>query len=288
MRAARLHEIGGTPQVDEIDDAGGVEVTAVPLNPVDVAIGTGRFYGGSPDPPYVIGSEAIARTPDGRRVWFRKLGTAAERVEVDDPSLVEVPEGVDDETAAACGIAGITGWLAVAWRVPVRAGDTVLVLGASSTAGATAVQAAKLLGAKRVIGVARRTQLVPDVADEVVEVDAELPEATLIVDALWGEPFERALVAAARGVRVVHFGQSAGPEAKLQSAWVRGKVADIHGHSLFSTPHEVLANGYRELCGHARDGRIRFQVETYELDRVAEAWQRQASGSPGAKLVVRF
>src|SRR5437773_4482678 len=120
MRAARLHELGGKPQVDEIDDvADGAEVACVPLNPVDIAIGAGGFYGGSPDPPFVIGSEAIG-TLDGRRVWFRKLGTAAERVEVDAAAAVELPDGVDEDTAAACGIAGITGWLAVAWRTPVR------------------------------------------------------------------------------------------------------------------------------------------------------------------------
>jgi hypothetical protein len=53
-----------------------------------------------------------------------------------------------------------------------------------------------------------------------------------------------------------------------------------------STPPEVRAAGYRELCEHARDGRIRFAVETYPLDRIADAWERQASGSPGVKIVV--
>jgi NADPH2:quinone reductase len=162
----------------------------------------------------------------------------------------------------------------------------VLVLGASGTVGSTAIQAAKLLGAKRVIGAARRTDAVPSAADLVVDLGGDLPEATLIVDALWGEPLERALAAAPAGVRVVHLGQSAGPTATLASGLVRGKVANIHGHTLFETPQEVLARGYRELCEHARDGRIRFDVKMYELDRIGEAWQRQASGSPGAKIAV--
>jgi len=286
VRAARLHEIGGTPQVDEVEQPAGervARVTVAALNPLDVAKGTGRFYGGSPDPPYVIGSEAVAEL-DGRRVWVRADGALAEHVAAGQ--AVEIPEGVDDATAAACGIAGVTGWLAVSWRVPVREDDVVLVLGASGTAGSVAVQGARLLGARRVIAAARNTGAVPDAADEVVDVNGELPEATLIVDALWGEPLERALAAAARGVRVVHFGQSAGATAALQSASVRGKVASIHGHSLFALTPDELANGYRELCGHARDGKIRLNVETYPLDRVAEAWERQASGSAGAKIVV--
>jgi NADPH2:quinone reductase len=286
MRAARLHEIGGVPQVDEIDPPAGdaIEVVAVPLNPIDIAIGAGRFYGGSPDTPYVIGSEAIGRAADGRLVWWRGPGTAAERAVPGE--TVEVPEGVDAVDAAMCGIAGVTGWLAVSWRTPVREDDTVLVLGASGTAGGIALQAAKLLGAKRVIGAARQLDAVPDAADEKVDVDGELPEATLIVDALWGDPFERALASAAHGARIVHFGQSAGPTATIPSAAVRGKMIDLHGHSLFAIPHEVVARGFRELCEHVAAGRIEASVEAYPLDGIAEAWERQASGSPRGKIVL--
>jgi len=129
---------------------------------------------------------------------------------------------------------------------------------------------------------------VPEVADEVVELSGsyELPEATVVIDGLWGEPAERALEAAAPGVRFVQLGQSAGPTASLASGWVRGKVANILGHSLFSTPHDVMATGYRELCEHARDGRVKLDVERFDLDDIGAAWERQASGSPGAKIVV--
>jgi hypothetical protein len=34
------------------------------------------------------------------------------------------------------------------------------------------------------------------------------------------------------------------------------------------------------------DGRIEFRVQTFALDDVADAWARQASGSPGSKIVV--
>jgi NADPH2:quinone reductase len=292
MRAARLHEIGGTPQVDEIDapTAGELlDVAIAGLNPVDITIGTGRFYGGVPDTPYVIGSEAVGHTAAGRRLWVYSRNLMAERVAIGSPEhAVEVPDGVSDELAAACGVAGLTGWLAVSWRARVTPDDTVLVLGASGSLGATAVQGAKLLGAKRVIGAARRTENVPPEADEVVEINGSeiYPAATVIIDGLWGEPIARALAAAANGVRVVQLGQSAGPAATIQSGWVRGKAANILGHALHQAPRDVFVDGYRELAEHARDGRIRFEVETYALDQIADAWQRQASGSPGAKIVI--
>jgi NADPH2:quinone reductase len=292
MRAARLHEIGGIPQVDEIDPPTGpavVRVSAAALNPIDISTGTGRFYGGTPPTPYVIGGEVVGTNADGRRLWAYGRGLMSELVGERVRWTFEIPEGVDDETALACGIAGLTAWLAVSWRAPVHPDDTVLVLGASGTVGTVAVQAAKLLGARRVIGAARRVELVPGIADEVLDLDAggDPPEASLIVDALWGEPLERALAAAPSGVRVVHLGQSAGASATLLSAWVRGKVADIFGHSLFSVPEEVAAAGYRALCEHAREGEIAVEVETYPLEAIGEAWQRQASG-PGAKIVVSF
>src|SRR3954454_12086434 len=231
MKALRLHEIGGTPQVDDIPAPSGpglVRVVTGALKPVDVSIANGRSYGATPDRPYVIGSEAVG-TRDGRRVWLRGRQLLAELVDPSGQWAFEIPADVDDATALGCVIAGLTAWLALSWRAPVRPDDTVLVLGASGALGSTAVQAAKVLGAKRVIGAARNTDAVPAAADEVVDLTAggELPSASLIVDGLWGEPFERALAAAATGVRVVQLGQSAGPEAKVQSGWVRGKVAEI-------------------------------------------------------------
>ena len=231
MKAARLHELGGVPQIDEVappEGPGVIRVAAVSLNPIDISIANGRFYGGSPPLPYVIGSEAVATTEDGRRVWVRGRQLLAEAIDPADPGVAwvfDVPEGVDDATALGCGISGLTAWLAVTWRTEVRTDDTVLVLGASGTLGSVAVQAAKALGARRVIGAARRTDLVPAAADEVVDLtaDGELPAASLIVDALWGEPLERAFAAAPVGVRIVHLGQSAGPAATILSAWVRGK-----------------------------------------------------------------
>jgi len=290
MKAARLHEIGGTPQVDEIPEVTGdglVRVTTGALNPVDITIGSGRFYGGTPEPPYVIGSEVVG-TRDGRRLWLRGRSLLAELVDPAGGWAFEVPDGVDDATALGCGIAGLTAWLAISWRTPVTPDDTVLVLGASGSLGGVAVQGAKVLGAKRVIGAARRTDLIPEAADEVVDLGAggDLPAATLIIDALWGEPVERALAAAPADVRVCHIGQSAGPAATLQSNWVRGKMAEIRGLTLFACPEEVGAAGYRQLCEHARDRRIALATETYAADEIAEAWQRQASGSPGAKIVV--
>jgi len=288
VRAARLHELGGVPRVDEVPAPEGdvLEVTTSALNPVDISIGSGRFYGGTPALPYVIGSEAIVRAADGRRFWHYAGSATAEWVAMPAADrIVEIPDGVGDDLAIACGIAGLTGWLAVSWRAAVRPDDTVLVLGASGSVGRAALQGAKVLGARRVIGAARRVDAIPEAADEAISLEGDLPAADVVVDPLWGAPGERALAAASPGVRFVQLGQSGGATATLQSGWVRGKVANLLGHSLGSVPADARTHGYRELCEHARAGRIRFDVERYPLERIAEAWERQASG-PRAKLVI--
>ena len=80
-------------------------------------------------------------------------GRSASRI---DPRFAfEVPDQLADDTAAALGNAGLAAWLAVGWRGRLRAGETVLILGATGVSGSIAVAAAKRLGARRVIAAGR-------------------------------------------------------------------------------------------------------------------------------------
>ncbi|MBA3428584.1 MAG: hypothetical protein H0U07_08450 [Actinobacteria bacterium] len=301
MRAAQITKLGSPPELADVDQPrfgegeALVEVLAAGLNPVDISIGSGKFYGGSPDTPYTPGSEAVGRVLEGAslgagtRVYFRGAATFAERTVIDEAGAIPLPDSVSEEIGAACGIAGLTGWLAASWRAPVRPDDTVLVLGATGVVGSVAAQAAKLLGAKRVFAAGRNEEALERLRTsamvEPVALSDDLPEATLILDALWGKPLEAAMKAAPRGVRVVQIGQSAGPEATLESNWVRGKLAEIYGFSLFFVPPDVFRQGYLELVGHAAAGRIAIEIEPYPLDRIGDAWERQQQ-SPNAKIVI--
>jgi NADPH2:quinone reductase len=292
VRAALIAELGRPPQVGEAPEPAGdaLEVLAAPLNPLDRAVAAGRFYGGHPPLPYVPGCECVGRDADGRVVWtfggglgLARDGALAERA-VPGAVVVEVPEGADPALAAALGIAGLAGWLPLAWRAPVREDDRVLVLGATGTVGSVAVQAAKLLGAAHVVaagrdpgGLERALELG---ADEAIGLDDDFGEPTYVFDPLCGEPLERAVAAAAPRARIVQLGQSAGPAATLTSAALRGKELELLGFSDFAVPAEVFWEHYRRLVGHAVAGEITLEVERLGLDDVASAWER-----PG-KLVV--
>jgi NADPH2:quinone reductase len=310
VHAALVRELGAVPELTEVDEPGDgplVDVSAAALNPLDIAVANGRFYGGSPPLPYVPGCEAVGRL-EGERVYVlrgglgvRRNGTLAGRFALGDADAIAIGDDVDDGIALACGIAGLAGWLPLALRAPVRNGDRVLVLGATGTAGLVAVQAAKLLGAERVVAAGRSADRLRRAtaagADTTVELGGDDPanafrEAcggdgpTLVFDALWDGPVAAATQAAAPNARIVQVGQSAGPEATLRSNDVRGKQLDVVGYSNFGFPADLMRDGYLELLAHVAAGRIRIDVETYELDDVEQAWRRQAEG-PGAKLVVR-
>jgi NADPH2:quinone reductase len=306
MRAAQIFELGGAPALADVPepDAGSreiVEVLAVALNPLDLAIAAGRFYGGHPQLPYVPGCEAVVRAADGGRahvfsdgLGVARDGTLAERAAVAAERFVPIVENVDDATAVALGIGGIIGWDAVK-RGRVGPGDRVLVLGASGTSGRVAVQRAKLMGAGRVVAAGRDAQRLERVrelgADDVVALDGDLAAAcggdgpTVVIDALWDGPVATAVEAAAPRARIVHYGQSAGPEATLKSATMRGKELELLGLSNFARTNEELRSSYGELLQHATSGRIQVDFETFSLDDVNEAWRRQAAG---AKAVVSF
>ena len=306
MRAAQISTLGGAPLLAELrepatDDREMVDVVAVALNPLDLAVAAGRFYGGHPPLPYVPGCEAVARTRDGSRVYVfgdglgvARDGTLAQRATVAADRFVPIEEDVDDATAVALGIAGIVGWDAVK-RGRVGPGDRVLVLGASGTAGRVAVQGAKLSGAERVVAAGRDLQKLERArelgADETVTLDGDLAAAcggdgpTVVIDPLWGEPVGAAVEAAAPRARIVHFGQAAGPEATLKSGTVRGKELELLGLSNFARTNDELRTLHGELLRHAKSGVLQVDFETFGLDEIEEAWRLQSSGGKAVILL---
>jgi NADPH2:quinone reductase len=304
MRAALIREAGAPPELvaDHAEPDGEVivDITAAPINPVDLSIAAGRFYAGPPNPPYVPGVEGVGRTADGARLWFETGagyigdGSMAERAVVQLERAVELPDGVEDAVAGCLGVAGIAAWVPLANRACVEEGETVLVLGATGIVGQIGVQAAKLLGAGRVIAAGRDPERLAAVdADAHVRLPAtagELRDASddgidVVLDPLWGEHAAAATEAMTVNGRLVVLGQSAGQESTLDSGVVRGKALQVLGHANAMTAPEVKHAAYRAMCDHAAAGRLKVEYEELPLDDVAAAWERQAA-SPHVKLIL--
>jgi NADPH:quinone reductase-like Zn-dependent oxidoreductase len=314
MRAAILREYDATPELGEFDDPtpgeGTVvaDVLAAGLNPVDIRKAAGVFpLARKPPLPSVAGWEGIARLEDGSHVYFvdppPPNGALAERTLIDPSATHPVPEDLDPGVAVALGIAGLAGWLALSWSAKLREGETVLVLGATGTVGQVAVQAAKLMGASRVVaagrnpdGLGRAAELgadatvrlgeAGDLAERFREAAGDAGGFDVIVDPLWGEPGVAAMEASKRFTRHVALGQSAGMHAQVSVATVRNKPLTIVGHTNYAIAFEDQRDAYAEMTAHAVAGRLTADVDSVPLDDVASAWERLRAGSPGAKLVV--
>lgn len=310
MRAAILREYGSPPEFGEFEDprpSDGetvVDVLAGGLNPADISRASGNFYGGVPPVPSVVGMEGVGRLPDGTRVYFDStvvpFGSFAERALIHDANAIEVPDGVDDALAVSLGIAGVAAWLALEHRARVREGETVVVLGATGVVGQVALQAARLLGAARVVAVARSAHGLARAsalgADATVQIgatedlEAAVREACeggadVIVDPVWGEPLAAVLPVTNPEGRVVQLGQSAGATATIPSAVVRGRPLSIIGHTAFGLAPEIKRAAYTSLVRHAAAGDLRVDLERVPLADVSAAWQRQST-SPHRKLVI--
>jgi NADPH2:quinone reductase len=300
MRAAVVSEVGEPPRPGEFPDPSAgegqalVEVTAASLNPIEIRVAAGR-HPQRPRPPYVPGAEGVGRL-DGRRVRFETAlpgfgahGALAELAAADEESLFELPDGVDDATAAAIGTVGITALLALD-RAALRKGETVLVLAATGAVGQMAVQLARVRGAGRVVAAGRNADRLRRVAelgaDATVELGSgELGEADVIVDPLWGEPAVAALNAAAVGARLVNVGQAAGGDTPPPLAALRNKQAAILGLSSGWAQPGAKRDAYRRVLDHVLAGDVVMDHDIVPLDQVADAWRRQAA-SPGRKLVI--
>jgi NADPH:quinone reductase-like Zn-dependent oxidoreductase len=299
MRAAILHEAGQPPTVGDFDEPDTVQVRLAGLNPVDLAMASGDM--GKPMTPSIVGKEGIGTNSKGQRVYFdsppQPYGSWAEFCLVDSEKTFPVPTDVDDALAVALGIAGLAAWLPLTRHADVSNGQSVLVLGATGVVGRIAVQAAKLLGAGKVVGAGRNRESLQEVsglgADATVVLGQGDDAAALkseadggydvVIDTVYGKPFLAALEATAIGGTLVTIGLGAGASADIPFRALMGRTHVGHGNDVM--PTEVVRAGYEELMGHAAQGHLKVDTRTYDLEEASEAWRAQEAG-PHVKLAV--
>jgi NADPH:quinone reductase len=159
MRASRLHHIGGSLQLDNVDApiaSDGevlVEMAYASVNPLDVWVTQGNVGVAGANLPWTPGTEGTGYV-DGRPVLVRgggigvaRPGLTAELVAVPAGCVTELPDDRHLAEIAALGVAGVTAWNAVHVHGKITAADRVVVLGASGGVGSLAVQMAVSCGA---------------------------------------------------------------------------------------------------------------------------------------------
>ncbi len=281
-----------------------IRVTAAPVNPLDLLCASGTSYFGAPPLPYAPGVQGVGvveesgTRPAGQRVWFScdagmrpGDGAMAQWCVAGESSIVPLPDGVTDDLAAALGLSAVAAWMALTWRARLEPGEHVLVLGASGTVGQVGVQAARLLGAGRVVAACRdahgRTRAAELGADAVADLtgddtatiahrlaDATAGRADLVLDPVWGRPAEAAARVLSPHGRLVNLGSSAGPQASLESAALRSRTLSVLGYTNNALTAGQRAAALGEILAHAAAGRLTTDRETLPLAQAAQAWSR--------------
>lgn len=320
MRAALIEQHGRPPVVGEHPDPVAstglalIAVTAAPIVPLDVLCASGTSYFGAQPLPYVPGVQGVGRVlesdvvPAGSRVWFPTTagmrpgdGSMAELATAVDQDLVVVPDDVDETRVAALGTSAIAAWLALTWRGNMRQGDQVLVLGGGGVVGQVAVQAARRLGARRVVAACRsegaRARAADAGADAVVPLhdgeDADVltermaaacdGPVDVVVDPLFGVPASAAARLLAGRGRLVNLGSSAGETAIFGSAHLRSHSASVLGY----TNNDITAEQRRDALRAVLDHGIDVGRDVVPLEQASAAWADQASGRAGRRIVLQ-
>jgi NADPH2:quinone reductase len=297
-----------------------VRVAAVSVNPVDTYIRNGADYWELPQ-PFIIGCdlagtvEAVGPECDnyrvGDRVWATnqglvgRQGTFAEYCAVDDIWLAPLPDGVSEETAAACALVGVTAHLGLFREAKARKGETVFVRGGTGGVGSMVVQMAKAAGA-RVIAtggsdekVAQCLKLGADLAVNYKnqDVDAAVRKfAPNGVDVFWEtlrEPNFDQVVSflAERGRMVLMAGREARPEFPVGPFYVKG--CSVHGFVMFKATPEELQDCADQMNTWFVEGKLQAQIslrlplsESAQAHRIQEENTLQKSGTLSGKIVL--
>jgi NADPH:quinone reductase-like Zn-dependent oxidoreductase len=317
MDAAVLHTLGKPPRCEEFREpvAGDgeviVHVHAAALKPVDKQLASGSHYASPRETPFICGIDGVGHLSDGQRVIFGgcrpPFGAMAQRTVVPKAFTFPVPDGMNDDLAAALPNPGVSAWLALTFRAKLAAGENVLILGATGVTGKLAVRLAKLLGAARVVAAGRNQQILNCMgqlgADSTIGLDlsaknlhqAFVREAgesgfQVVIDYVWGQPTEaflsaitsREFAAIKSETRLVQAGESAGPTIALPAAVLRSTALTIMGTAGIP-PGEVLANALQRVMLHAANGELQMDTDRVRLADIESAWQAE---QPGRRLVV--
>jgi NADPH2:quinone reductase len=288
MKAIRVKEFGG-PEVLRLEEipslqAGPgqvvVDIKAAGVNPADTYIRTGT-YAMKPSLPYTPGMDGagvvaavgngVKRVKVGERVYVGRSisGTYADQALCEEAQVWAIPPHISYAQGAGVNVPYATAYRALFQRAHARAGETVLVHGASGGVGIAAVQLARAAGL-RVIGTAstdRGKKLVKEEgAHEVI--DHSLPDAfdrllaatggrgyEIILEMLANVNLGRDLPILAPFGRVVVIGSRGTVEINARDAMQKNSA--ILGVSLPNTPPEELLGIHAALVAGLENKTLR-------------------------------
>jgi NADPH2:quinone reductase len=298
MRAIQMTEFGG-PEVLKLVDlpkpapAGDevlIRVTRAGMNFADTHTRTNSYVQKATLPLVPGGEVAGIRDDTGERV-VALVGTGgyAEYATAPEPLVFPIPDDIDDGTALAMIVQGLTAWHLYRTAGRVGAGESVVVHGAAGGVGSLAVQLGHSLGAGRVIATASAEpkralalELGADVAiDPVAEgLTERLIEANegrsvdVVFEMSGGEVFDASYRALAPFGRIVAYGIATNQPNEVSTGSLLRHSRAVVGFYLFHCLQRpgMFTEALSELFERAARGDLKVIVgQTYPLEQAAQA-----------------
>jgi NADPH2:quinone reductase len=298
MRAVQIEEFGG-PEVLKLvelpvprpgDGEVLIRVSRAGMNYADTHQRTNDYLA-SYEVPLVPGSEvAGVREDTGERV-VAMCGTGGYAEYATAPAALTfaIPEGVDDGTALALLVQGLTAWHLYRTAGRVGPGETVVVHAAAGGVGSLAVQLGKPMGAGRVIATAsteeKRSLALELGADVAVDADPDdmkerLEQANggrkvdVVFEMAGGAVFEQSLAALAPFGRLVTYGIASREANTVSTGSLMRRSRAVVGFWLMHCVGrpELIDQALGDLFDRVRRGELRAYVGgTYPLGEAARA-----------------
>ena len=233
------------------------------------------------------------------RIWGMlgetRNGTYAQYVAVPAGNLYPLPDGFDEKSAAAAALVFQTAWHSLISRGKLKAGESVLIVGASGGVNSASIQIAKLAGAVVYAVGSNRKKL--DLAekcgaDYLIDRSEEenwsksvyeLTNGTgvdVVVDNV-GTTFQQSFRSARKGGRILTVGNTGGAKIEIDNRYIFGKHLSLIGSTMssksdFAVVMELLFTGELQAV----------LDKSYPLSDAHLAQQRLEAGEQMGKLTL--
>ena len=324
MKAIFCNKLGGTENlayVETVSPRPGpndvlIKVRAAGLNFADTLQIAGK-YQSKLEPPFIPGMEVAGEILEigqgvnrplnvGQRVmaFMRGGGAFAEEVLVDSEWLIPVPDEMDDVIAAGFPTVYGTSNFALKHRGNLKAGETLLVLGAAGGVGLTAVELGKTMGANVIAaagGIEKCKVAIDHGADFAIDYKSESIRdrvkdltdnrgADVVYDAVGGDAFDQAIRAVNWEARMLIIGFAAGRIQQVPANLILVKnisvVGVVYGAQTERDP-SYGASFVQEAADLFRQGRVKPHIgKTFPLSEAAEAMDALLSRSYAGKIIL--
>jgi NADPH:quinone reductase-like Zn-dependent oxidoreductase len=302
MKAAVVRAFDEPPHYEDFPDPVAArsdelvaDVVAAALHPRVRSQANGSHYTSTGRLPLVPGIDAVVRDAKGQLYYAllddTTLGTMAQRTIIEKDRRVPLPKDADPVAVAAAINPVMSSWVALQHRIHFKRGSSVLILGATGSAGRMAIQVAKRFGAKQVIGTGRNPQRLNELtalgADRVLTLDQldQAGDVDVVIDYVWGGPTAKGMVDLithrrdrGKALTWIQIGSMAGPSAEIISAALRSARLEIVGSGIGSVPGHDFRKEIPKIAKAVTDGALDVGTRTVPLSDVATAWTQPLDG----------